>query len=56
MKVLHARANYVRNYFSDRGRESYRLRLGGYRGIYKIEGEQVMVLVLDVGPRGGIYT
>jgi hypothetical protein len=22
---------------------------------FKIEGEQVMVLVLDVGPRGGIY-
>ena len=37
------------------GRESYRPRIGGYRGIYKIEGEQVMVLVLDVGPRGGIY-
>lgn len=37
------------------GREGYRLRIGGYRGIYKIEGEQVMVLVLDVGPRGGIY-
>lgn len=37
------------------GREGYRLRIGGYRGIYKIEGEQVTVLVLDVGPRGGIY-
>ena len=37
------------------GRESYRPRIGGYRGIYKIEGEQVIVLVLDVGPRGGIY-
>lgn len=37
------------------GREGYRLRIGGHRGIYKIEDEQVMVLVLDVGPRGGIY-
>ena len=37
------------------GREGYRLRIGGHRGIYKIEGEQVTVLVLDVGPRGGIY-
>ena len=37
------------------GREGYRLRIGGYRGIYKIEGGQVTVLVLDVGPRGGIY-
>ncbi|AFJ02734.1 cytotoxic translational repressor of toxin-antitoxin stability system [Methylophaga frappieri] len=37
------------------GREGYRLRIGGYRGIYKIEGEQVTVLVLAVGPPGGIY-
>jgi mRNA interferase RelE/StbE len=37
------------------GREGYRLRIGGYRGIYKIEGEQVTVLVLDVGPSGDIY-
>lgn len=37
------------------GREGYRLPIGGYRGFYKIEGEQVMVLMLDVGPRGGIY-
>ena len=37
------------------GREGYRLRIGGYRGVYKIEGEQVTVVVLDVGPRGGIY-
>jgi mRNA interferase RelE/StbE len=37
------------------GREGSRLRIGGYRGIYKIEGEQVTVLVLDVGRRGGIY-
>jgi mRNA interferase RelE/StbE len=37
------------------GREGYRLRIGDYRGIYKIEGVQVTVLVLDVGPRGGIY-
>ena len=33
------------------GREGYRLRIGGYRGIYKIEGEQVMVIVFDVSPR-----
>ena len=37
------------------GREGYRLRIGGYLGIYKIEGERVMVLVLDIGPHGGIY-
>ncbi|MEX1237634.1 MAG: hypothetical protein WD994_05130 [Pseudomonadales bacterium] len=37
------------------GRQGYRLRIGGYRGIYKFEDEQITVLVLDVGPRGGIY-
>ncbi|MEE4216719.1 MAG: type II toxin-antitoxin system RelE/ParE family toxin [Xanthomonadales bacterium] len=37
------------------GREGYRLRIGGYRGIYKIEGERITVLVLDVRPRGGVY-
>jgi mRNA interferase RelE/StbE len=37
------------------GREGHRLRIGGYRGIYKFEGEQVTVLGLDVGLRGGRY-
>jgi len=37
------------------GRQGYRLRIGGYRGIYKLEDERLTVLVLDVGPRGGIY-
>ena len=37
------------------GRQGYRLRFGDYRAIYEIDGEQVNVLVLDAGPRGGIY-
>jgi len=37
------------------GREGWRLRIGGYRAIYKIDGEQLIVLVLAAGPRGGIY-
>lgn len=37
------------------GRQGYRLRIGRYRGIYKVEDEQITVLVLDIGPRGGIY-
>jgi len=37
------------------GREGYRLRIGGYRAIYEIEGETINVLVLDAGPRGDIY-
>lgn len=36
-------------------REGYRLRIGSYRAIYTIDGEQLIILVLDAGPRGGIY-
>ena len=37
------------------GREGYRLRVGDWRVIYEIEDDRLIVLVLDVGPRGGIY-
>ena len=37
------------------GREGFRLRIGGYRAIYTIHGKQLIILVLDAGPRGGIY-
>jgi mRNA interferase RelE/StbE len=38
-----------------RSREGYRLRIGSYRAIYTIDDEQLILLVLDAGPRGGIY-
>lgn len=37
------------------GREGCRLRIGGYRAIYAQDGEQLIILVLDAGPRGGVY-
>jgi mRNA interferase RelE/StbE len=37
------------------GRGGYRLRIGGYRAIYELEGATLNVLVLDVGARGGIH-
>lgn len=37
------------------GREGRRLRIGGYRAIYIVNDEQLIILVLDAGPRGGIY-
>lgn len=36
-------------------REGHRLRIGDYRAIYTQDGEQLIILVLDAGPRGGIY-
>ena len=37
------------------GREGYRLRVGAWRVIYEIRDGQMIILVLDIGPRGGIY-
>lgn len=37
------------------GRPGYRLRVGRWRAIYQIEEDKVVVLVLDIGPRGDIY-
>ncbi|MGB5440295.1 MAG: type II toxin-antitoxin system RelE/ParE family toxin [Gammaproteobacteria bacterium] len=38
-----------------RGRDGRRLRIGDYRAIYTIDGEQLIILILDAGPRRGIY-
>ena len=37
------------------GREGYRLRVGDWRVIYTIESGRLVVLVLDIGSRGGVY-
>ena len=37
------------------GREGYRLRVGDWRVIYEIRDDRLIVMVLDIGPRGGIY-
>ncbi len=33
----------------------YRIRVGDYRVIYEIHDDILRVLVVEVGPRGGIY-
>jgi mRNA interferase RelE/StbE len=38
-----------------KGRDGYRLRIGGFRAIYTFERNQLLILVLDAGPRGDIY-
>lgn len=37
------------------GRDGYRLRVGGWRVIYELQEDRLVMLVLEVGPRGGVY-
>jgi mRNA interferase RelE/StbE len=37
------------------GREGYRLRVGDWRVIYELQNDRLVMLVLEVGARGGIY-
>jgi len=37
------------------GRDGYRLRVGDWRVIYELQDDRLLMLVLEVGPRGEIY-
>jgi mRNA interferase RelE/StbE len=37
------------------GRDGYRLRVGDWRVIYELHDDCLVMMVLEVGPRGGIY-
>lgn len=37
------------------GRDEYRLRVGNWRVLYILDGQRFKVLIMDIGPRGGIY-
>jgi mRNA interferase RelE/StbE len=37
------------------GRPGYRLRVGDWRVIYEIEDDRLIILVLRIAPRGGVY-
>ena len=37
------------------GRPGYRLRVGDWRVIYELESGRLVVRVLEIGPRGGVY-
>jgi mRNA interferase RelE/StbE len=36
-------------------REGYRLRVGDWRIVYELQDDRLVMLVLEVGTRGGIY-
>jgi mRNA interferase RelE/StbE len=38
------------------GRDAaYRLRVGNWRVIYELHDDRLVIVILEVGPRGGIY-
>ncbi len=37
------------------GRDGYRMRVGNYRVIYEIHDKQLIVIIIDIGPRADIY-
>ena len=37
------------------GRDGYRLRVGGWRVIYTLEAGRLVVFVMHIGARGGVY-
>jgi len=38
-----------------KGRPGFRLRIGDWRVIYELDRGRLVVLVIDIGSRGGIY-
>ena len=36
-------------------RPGYRLRVGDWRVLYEMEDDELVVLVIRIGPRGGVY-
>jgi len=37
------------------GREGYRLRVGDWRVVYKVQSEQLIIIVFKVASRGEVY-
>ncbi|ADE14296.1 plasmid stabilization system [Nitrosococcus halophilus Nc 4] len=37
------------------GREGYRLKMGGWRAIYHIDRNRLIISVIKIGPRGDVY-
>ena len=37
------------------GREGYRLRVGDWRVVYRIQNEQLIIIVMKIASRGEVY-
>lgn len=37
------------------GVDTRRLRVGEYRVVFRLENDELIIVVIDIGPRGGIY-
>ena len=48
----HAKDNNVTRL---QNRPGYRLRVGDWRVIYEIREDELVILILKIGPRGGVY-
>ena len=45
----------ARNVKKLKGRDGYRLRVGDWRIVYDIEAGKLVLIVIEIGPRGDIY-
>jgi len=45
----------IKDYHTSEVGEFFRLRIGKYRAIFKIDKNIITILVLDIGSRGDIY-
>ena len=45
----------ARNVKALKGSEKLRLRVGPFRVVYRLERDRLVVVVVNAGPRGGIY-
>lgn len=45
----------ARNVKKLKGRDGYRLRVGDWRVVYDIHNGELVLLVIEIGPRGSIY-
>ena len=45
----------ARNVKTLKGRDGYRLRVGDWRIVYDLDDGVLVLIVIEIGPRGGIY-